>query len=656
MSLQTTVSPRKRSSSKTQQNYHPINSTPISDLTKLNDNSSDGKLIDSELSLDLNSSLDTQLSNSNNNSNNNSTTDMKNTNNSNTTKIKQKSTKQKPLSLITDINQNDSNNIITPIQKISSTTPSISIPIPNNNPSKPILMRKPLPSDSKSISMNKTSLKSESNISNNNSLPSSSIPNLKKFAHVVRLISPDQPDEYLKVLNIPIYPDTLKIGRQNTPKTSNKITDGFFDSRVLSRNHAELFIKDNQLFIRDLKSSNGTFINDNKLEPYKDYKISINDKIDLGTTLESQMAHKKITCIIKEFDFISLKNFQNLIEEINNKDYLINKKMELFNNTFDALLFGEIVDDIILGIDDSNKLNLNNDLLDLIKIDNDNNNNKENININNNNLKSNTKFIQGLDLKPSQNSYDVVKKLITAVNNEYIQQQRLKEMNIFLKNYNNSIAGYENNSIFKIYDKILKNEKEINLISTPPISPNSKQIKFNKMEEQLKNSIAELDIIRQHLSTSKLNESKMKNFGIENENLKKILNNSELKINELQKELDELNEKHKSKNNELNDLKLELENLKKDYESKQLEFEKKLKEKDNEIILEKEDKIKIEQLQNKNSNETDSSKNLQNNVKNLLEGISSGVVKYSGIIILSVAFAYYTGTLNVERITELVSR
>lgn len=363
-------------------------------------------------------------------------------------------------------------------------------------------------------------------------------PKLKKYIHVAKLVSPEQPNEYLKVLNIPVYPDTLKIGRQNTPKTSNKITDGFFDSRVLSRNHAELFVRDDSLMIRDLKSSNGTFINDTKLEPYKEYQLHIGDQIDLGTTLESQMAHKKITCIIKEFDFVTLKQFSDLVEEINNKDVMISRKLELFNSTFDALVFGEIVDDVVID-------NKEGGLLELISEDNDvggtisnyNNGNNQSIHNSskgNNNkdthLEKNIKYIPGVELRNGSTT-EMVRRLVVAVNNEYIQQQRLREMNSFLKNYNNTIAGYENNHIFKIYDKLLRS----NVRGSQTVVSEKDRM---RLEDQLKKINAELHHARRHLSTAQGKEEEYKKSLANKEELERALATAQERAKQLEMELE----------------------------------------------------------------------------------------------------------------------
>lgn len=41
--------------------------------------------------------------------------------------------------------------------------------------------------------------------------------------------------------------------------------NGFFDSKVLSRQHAEVWEEGGKIYIKDVKSSNGTFINSERL-------------------------------------------------------------------------------------------------------------------------------------------------------------------------------------------------------------------------------------------------------------------------------------------------------------------------------------------------------------------------------------------------------
>lgn len=278
-------------------------------------------------------------------------------------------------------------------------------------------------------------------------------PTLQTFVHVVKLASFEKPDEYLKILAIPEAPESLKIGRQNMPKATNKITDGFFDSRVLSRSHAEMFVHQNQLYIKDLKSSNGTFINDKKLEPYKDYPLKVGDKLDLGTTLESQIAHKKITCTIADFNYVSLQSYQNFVRKVLEKDDLAAKRLKLFNSTVDALIFGELVDEREEENSLSNLLGDDNEEDD----DSEAEDGKKDHSHKKKDIRENEEFVPNLNVKPSSSMQDIIRKLAIAVNNEYIQQQHLVQMNGFLKNYNSlAFPTEDDNSIIKNYKEFKK--------------------------------------------------------------------------------------------------------------------------------------------------------------------------------------------------------
>ncbi|KAK4046123.1 hypothetical protein OIV83_006319 [Microbotryomycetes sp. JL201] len=59
----------------------------------------------------------------------------------------------------------------------------------------------------------------------------------------------------------------IKIGRQTNAKTVPNGTNGYFDSKVLSRMHAEVWSEDDKVLIKDVKSSNGTFIDGQRLSP-----------------------------------------------------------------------------------------------------------------------------------------------------------------------------------------------------------------------------------------------------------------------------------------------------------------------------------------------------------------------------------------------------
>ncbi|KAK0552430.1 hypothetical protein OC845_001696 [Tilletia horrida] len=94
----------------------------------------------------------------------------------------------------------------------------------------------------------------------------------------------------------------LKIGRQTSQKTSPHPSNTYFDSKVLSRTHAELWSENGKIYIRDLRSSNGTFINGNRLSPEgcesEPAEIKNEDLIEFGIDIisedGSQVLHHKV--------------------------------------------------------------------------------------------------------------------------------------------------------------------------------------------------------------------------------------------------------------------------------------------------------------------------------------------------------------------------
>lgn len=70
--------------------------------------------------------------------------------------------------------------------------------------------------------------------------------------------------------------DSLSIGRG----TDNDVVLG---SKEVSRNHAVLSVLDGQLYVKDLDSSNGTFINDERIEGNKSSLLQVDDKIGFAS-------------------------------------------------------------------------------------------------------------------------------------------------------------------------------------------------------------------------------------------------------------------------------------------------------------------------------------------------------------------------------------
>ncbi|KAI8810097.1 hypothetical protein BJ742DRAFT_207591 [Cladochytrium replicatum] len=98
--------------------------------------------------------------------------------------------------------------------------------------------------------------------------------------------------------------EPVKIGRKVNVKTGPEPTNGVFDSKVLSRNHAEIWQENGQVFIRDVKSSNGTFVNGNRLseegQPSSPYELHSGDEIEFGIDILNDdnvtILFKKVAC------------------------------------------------------------------------------------------------------------------------------------------------------------------------------------------------------------------------------------------------------------------------------------------------------------------------------------------------------------------------
>lgn len=120
-----------------------------------------------------------------------------------------------------------------------------------------------------------------------------------------------------KTISVPYEPDSLRIGRQTNAKTLPTPSNGFFDSKVLSRQHAEIFAdRHGQIFIRDVKSSNGTFINGARLSPEnrdsEPKPLNTQDHLELGIDIVSEdqktVVHHKVAAKVEHAGFLGATN------------------------------------------------------------------------------------------------------------------------------------------------------------------------------------------------------------------------------------------------------------------------------------------------------------------------------------------------------------
>jgi hypothetical protein len=117
-----------------------------------------------------------------------------------------------------------------------------------------------------------------------------------------------------KTITVPYFPETLRIGRQTNAKTVPTPVNGYFDSKVLSRQHAEIWADTNgKIWIRDVKSSNGTFVNGTRLSPEnresEPHELQTQDHLELGIDIVSEdqktVVHHKVAAKVEHAGFVT---------------------------------------------------------------------------------------------------------------------------------------------------------------------------------------------------------------------------------------------------------------------------------------------------------------------------------------------------------------
>ena len=126
-----------------------------------------------------------------------------------------------------------------------------------------------------------------------------------------------------KQINVPFFPDVLRIGRQTNAKTVPTPSNGFFDSKVLSRQHAEVWAERNgKIWIRDVKSSNGTFVNGHRLSPEnrdsEPQELHQQDTLELGIDIVSEdqkvIVHHKVSAKV---EYVGIPGSSNNVLDLN---------------------------------------------------------------------------------------------------------------------------------------------------------------------------------------------------------------------------------------------------------------------------------------------------------------------------------------------------
>ncbi|KAI7882434.1 hypothetical protein K492DRAFT_236062 [Lichtheimia hyalospora FSU 10163] len=95
----------------------------------------------------------------------------------------------------------------------------------------------------------------------------------------------------------------IRIGRQTSSKTTPGPLNGYFDSKVLSRTHAEIWSEEGKVYIKDVKSSNGTFLNGQRLsnenEESPAMELKPADQVEFGIDIsqdDGSILYHKVSC------------------------------------------------------------------------------------------------------------------------------------------------------------------------------------------------------------------------------------------------------------------------------------------------------------------------------------------------------------------------
>ncbi|KAI8920241.1 hypothetical protein DFJ77DRAFT_451834 [Powellomyces hirtus] len=110
--------------------------------------------------------------------------------------------------------------------------------------------------------------------------------------------------------------DTVKVGRKLNPKIAPEPNNGIFDSKVLSRNHAEIWFADGKVWVKDVKSSNGTFLNGKRLSEdnmeSEPFELQAGARLDFGLDIKNQeetvVIYKKVSCKVSFLDHSQMSN------------------------------------------------------------------------------------------------------------------------------------------------------------------------------------------------------------------------------------------------------------------------------------------------------------------------------------------------------------
>lgn len=112
-------------------------------------------------------------------------------------------------------------------------------------------------------------------------------------------------------IEFPLNLAVIRIGKPNDQSPPDIDVSHLPDDEVVSRIHAQIRVEGSHYFIEDLGSSNGTFLNNIKLQPRTTYQLNFGDKIDLGqgakVTFIFQYQQQSLQNVISTANFTTIQ-------------------------------------------------------------------------------------------------------------------------------------------------------------------------------------------------------------------------------------------------------------------------------------------------------------------------------------------------------------
>lgn len=119
-------------------------------------------------------------------------------------------------------------------------------------------------------------------------------------SNVARMVLVCQPDSHpFQTRTIYLTPNVeCKVGR-SIAKSKSSENNAVFDCKVLSRTHAVLwYSNDEKFYVKDTKSSNGTYINERKINAFEPVELNFGDVLKFGVEVIENSRKEVHGCII----------------------------------------------------------------------------------------------------------------------------------------------------------------------------------------------------------------------------------------------------------------------------------------------------------------------------------------------------------------------